>query len=136
MICHAKTGCCFIILEVRRCDYRKKNTVICIVRRRVSPVDARGSYNLNLSEAVDWGTGTESQKKCWACAVTGAYVMILEMDIATTVKSDLQDCGCLVHFFESIDFQQMSPHDELGFGGTQYVLARPGRSYIAYSSQL
>jgi hypothetical protein len=98
--------------------------------------DAKGRYNLNMSEAADWGAGGESRKKCWACAMAGAYVMILGMDIATTVKSDLEDCGRLVRFFESTDFQQMSPHDELGFAGVQYVLARPGRSYIAYASQL
>jgi CubicO group peptidase (beta-lactamase class C family) len=97
---------------------------------------AKGRYNLNMSEAADWGTGAESRKKCWASAMAGAYVMILEMDIATTAKSDLEDCGRLVRFFESTDFQEMSPHDELGFGGTQYVLARPGISYIAYASQL
>jgi hypothetical protein len=58
------------------------------------------------------------------------------MDIATTAKSDLEDCGRLVRFFESTNFNEMSPHDELGFAGTQYVLARPGRSYIAYASKL
>jgi hypothetical protein len=63
-------------------------------------------------------------------------VMILGMDIATTAKKDLEDCGQLVRFFESTDFQQMSPHDELGFAGAQYVLAHPGRSCIAYASQL
>jgi hypothetical protein len=68
--------------------------------------------------------------------MAGAYVMILGMDIAATAKSDLEDCGRLVRFFESTDFQQMSPHDELGFAGTQYVLARPGGSYIAYASKL
>lgn len=97
--------------------------------------DAKGRYNLNLSESADWGTGAESRRKCWACAMAGAYVMILEMDIATTATSDLEDCGRVVRFFESTDFQLMSPQDELGFGGTQYVLARPGRSYIAYASQ-
>ncbi len=97
---------------------------------------AKGHYNLNMSEAADWGTGAESRKKCWACAMAGAYVMILGMDIASTAKSDLEDCGRLVSFFESIDFQQFSPHDELGFAGTEYVLARPGGSYIAYASQL
>jgi CubicO group peptidase (beta-lactamase class C family) len=97
---------------------------------------AKDRYNLNMSEAADWGTGAESRKKCWACAMAGAYVMILGMDIASTAKSDLQDCGRLVRFFESIDFHQLSPHDELAFAGAQYVLAHPGRSYIAYASQL
>ncbi len=98
--------------------------------------EAKGRYNLNLSEAADWGTGTEGRKKSWACAMGGAYVMILGMDIATTPKSDLEDCGRLVHFFESTHFSEMSPHDELGWAGTKYVLALPGRSYIAYTPDL
>jgi hypothetical protein len=97
---------------------------------------AKGRYNLNMSEAADWGTGAESRKKCWACAMAGAYVMILGMDIASTAKSDLEDCGRLVLFFESTDLQRMSPDDELALAGTQYVLAHPGGSYIAYASQL
>lgn len=97
---------------------------------------AKGRYNLNLSEAADWGTGFEARKKSWACAMGGAYVMILRMDIATTPRSDLEDCGRLVHFFESTTFNEMVPHDELGYGGTKYVLARPGRSYIAYTPDL
>ncbi|UCG57100.1 MAG: serine hydrolase [Phycisphaerales bacterium] len=97
---------------------------------------AKGRYNLNMSEAADFGSGAQARKKCWACAMAGAYVMILRMDIATTPKSDLEDCGRLVHFFESTNFNEMSPHDELAFAGTQYVLALPGDSYIAYASGL
>jgi hypothetical protein len=98
--------------------------------------DAKGRYSLNLSEAANWGTGAELRKKCWACAMGGAYMMILGMDIATTVKSDLEDCGRLARFFESTNFNEMSPHDELRFAGTKYVLARPGKSYIAYAPRL
>ncbi len=97
---------------------------------------AEGKYNLNMSEAKDWGTGRDLRLRCWACAMGGAYIMVLGMDIATTPKSDLEDCGRLVRFFESTDFDKMSPADELRFAGTQYVLAKPGASYIAYASQL
>ena len=97
---------------------------------------AKGRYNLNMSEAKDWGTGQEARFKSWACAMGGAYVMILEMDIASTPKSDLEDCGRLVRFFESTNFNEMAPHDELRFAGTKYVLAQPGRSYIAYAPRL
>ncbi|MHC4751108.1 MAG: hypothetical protein ACYTFW_14715 [Planctomycetota bacterium] len=97
---------------------------------------ARGRYNLNMSEAADYGTGVDARRKSWACAMGGAYVMILEMDIATTAKSDLEDCGRLVRFFESTNFNEMSPHDELRFAGTKYVLAQPGGSYIAYAPEL
>ena len=44
--------------------------------------------------------------------------------------------GRLVSFFESTNFNEMAPHDELKNGGTQYVLAAPGDSYIAYASAL
>ena len=71
-----------------------------------------------------------------ALAMGGAYVMILDMDIAGTPKSDLEDCGRLVRFFESANFDELSPHDELAFAGTKYVLANPGDSYIAYASNL
>ncbi len=98
--------------------------------------EAQGRYNLNMSEAADWGTGRQARVKSWACAMGGAYVMILGMDIATTPRSDLEDCGRLVRVFESTDFNRMSPHDELRFSGTQYVLAQPGESYIAYTSRL
>lgn len=96
---------------------------------------AAGRYNLNMSEIANHGTGAEARKKNWACAMAGAYVMVLGMDIASTPISDLKDCGRLVKFFESTNFQEMVPHDELAAGDTEYVLARPGEAYIAYSSK-
>jgi len=97
---------------------------------------AKGSYSLNMSEAKEFGSGKSLRDKSWACAMGGAYVMILEMDIANTPKSDLEDCGRLVRFFETTNFNEMSPHDELAFAGTKYVLAKPGESYIAYAPNL
>jgi len=96
--------------------------------------DAKGRYSLNLAEAANWGTGAESRKKCWACAMGGASVMILGMDIASTPASDLGDCGNVVRFFEMVDLDGMEPHDELAYAGTQYVLAKPGERYVAYAS--
>ncbi|MCK4235247.1 T9SS type A sorting domain-containing protein [candidate division WOR-3 bacterium] len=98
--------------------------------------NAAGRYNLNMSEAANHGTGTTARKKNWACALAGAYVMILGMDIANTSISDLDDCGRLVEFMESTDINEMAPHDELIYEGTEYVLAQPGNSYIAYASDL
>jgi len=98
--------------------------------------NAAGRYNLNMAECASHGTGPSARRKSWACAMAGAYVMVLRMDIATTSKSDLEDCGRLVRFFESTNFHEMSPHDELAYGGTKYVLALPGHSSIAYASQL
>lgn len=39
----------------------------------------------------------------------------------------------MVRFFESTDFRGMSPRDDFGLEGTQYVLAKPTGPYIAYS---
>lgn len=95
--------------------------------------EAKGRYNLNLSEAADWGTGAESRRKCWACAMGGASVMVLGMDIASTAASDLKDCGNVVRFFQEVDREGLEPHDELACGATTYVLADPGKRYVAYS---
>lgn len=97
---------------------------------------AKGRYNLNMSEAKGFGTGRHLRNKIWACALAGAYVMVLDMDIASTAQGDLQACGHLVRFFQSTNFNEMSPHDELAYAQTKYVLAQPGRSYIAYSPHL
>lgn len=96
--------------------------------------DSSGRYNLNMSEAKGFGTGSDLRRKCWACAMAGAHVMILEMDIESTPVDDLEACGHLVRFFESANFNEMAPHDELAHGSTEYVLADPGKSYIAYTS--
>ncbi len=94
---------------------------------------AAARYNLNLAEANGWGTGKRARHKAWAVAMGGAYVMAYEMDIDTTSKSDLEDCGRLVRFMESTDFHRMEPRDDLALGETRYVLAQAGVSYIAYA---
>jgi len=96
---------------------------------------AKGRYSLNLSEAADWGTGAESRKKCWACAMGGASVMVLGMDIANTADNDLRACGNLLRFFGLVRLSDMEPRDELACGGTQYVLAQPGQRYVIYASR-
>lgn len=95
--------------------------------------EAKGRYSVNLSEAADWGAGAESRKKCWACAMGGASVMVLGMDIASTASSDLRDCGNVVRFFQRVPLQGLEPHDELACGATTFVLAEPGARYVAYS---
>ncbi len=96
---------------------------------------AAARYNLNLAEANWWGRGREARQKAWAVAMAGAYVMAYQMDIDSTPKSDLEDCGRLVRFMESTDFHRMEPSDELAAGDTLYVLAQPGVSYIAYAAR-
>ena len=94
---------------------------------------AGGRYNLNMAEAAEFGTGAEGRRKLWACAMAGAYVMVLGMDIAGSSASDLEDCGHVVRFMQSVDYAGMSPHDELASGATEYVLAAPQGNYVLYS---
>lgn len=99
--------------------------------------DAKGRYNITLSEAAGFGFGATAREKFWACAMAGAYGMALDWRFdaqdAPSVE-DLSACGRLVRFFEATNFNEMSPHDRLRAGGTRYVLAVPGDRYIAYGS--
>ncbi|MGD9496965.1 MAG: DUF4038 domain-containing protein [Armatimonadota bacterium] len=97
--------------------------------------EAGGRYNLNLAEAADFGTGPELRRKLWACAMAGAYVMVLGMDIASTPAADLEACGHLARFMEASPLAELAPHDELARGDTEYVLAAPGRVWVAWSGR-
>lgn len=102
---------------------------------------ANGRFSLNMSEDkihqnLSLIADREAiRKRSWAMAMAGSYVMVLGMDIVNTPMEQLQDCRRIQDFFESTDFNIMAPHDELIFARTQYVLAAPGKSYIAYSSK-
>ena len=102
---------------------------------------AGGRYNLNMAEhrahdeLSQTGDREGIRKHNWAIAMAGSYAMVLGMDIINTPAEQLQDCRRLQQFFESTDCNNMAPHDELKYAGTQYVLASPGYSYIAYSSE-
>lgn len=95
--------------------------------------NAAGRYSINMSESKDHGYGTRTvvRQKNWACAMGGAYVMVIRMDGTSAYDDKMTDCATLAAFFESTDFNTMSPHDELGNPGT-WVMANPGKSYIAY----
>ncbi len=101
---------------------------------------AEGRYNLNMAEYKTHddlsriGDRDGIRKNSWAIAMAGSYIMVLGMEIINTPPEHLQDCRRLQEFFESTDFNIMAPHDEFKHAGTEYVLASPGYSYIAYSS--
>ena len=104
---------------------------------------ANGRYSLNMAETayhkglIQNGERTELRRANWATAMGGAYIMVIGTWTSGTPTNDmLRDCGRLVQFFESTNFNTMAPHDELAHGGTQWVLASPGQSYIAYASNL
>ncbi len=97
--------------------------------------DAGGRHNLNLAEGADFGTGAELRRKLWACAMAGAYVMVLGMDIESTPTADLEACGHLTRFLEATPLSELAPHDELACGDSEYVLAAPGRAWVAWSGR-
>jgi len=97
--------------------------------------DAAGRYNLNLSEAHDWGTGVVARRNGWAAAMGGANVMHLDWDIVGTPVARLEECGALRTFFETVDLAGMSPENALGYQSTSFVLALRGERYIAYARQ-
>jgi hypothetical protein len=96
--------------------------------------DAAGAYNVNISGPRNIGGGSTARASLWAIAMGGAYVMAYGQDIANTPVEDLEDCGRLREFMESTDLSGMAPHDELAWGGSQYVLAAPGQRYVAYAN--
>ncbi len=98
--------------------------------------NASGRYNLNMSEAANQPIDSSARKMNWAAAMAGAYVTALGWTIDNTPKETLVDCGRLVNFMESTTLNKMSPRDDLASAGTQYLLANPGQSYIAYSASL
>jgi hypothetical protein len=69
----------------------------------------------------------------WNIAMAGVMPLRLGMHIFDTPPASLRACRILREFFEKTDFQTMRNHDELATAATDYVLADPGRSYIAYS---
>ncbi|MEW5977410.1 MAG: hypothetical protein AB1898_16585 [Acidobacteriota bacterium] len=78
----------------------------------------------------------------WAAAMAGAsMVQVLEMGRAgdpadRNLPEKYADCARLMDFMQGTDFNTMTPQSSLQYGGTQYVLAHSGGSYIAYSSAL
>lgn len=104
---------------------------------------ANGRYGLNMAETayhkalIQNGSRTELRQANWATAMGGAYIMMIGTWTSGTPSAEmLADCGRVVSFFESTNFNEMAPHDELGHAGTEYVLASPGDSYILYASNL
>ena len=98
---------------------------------------AAGRYQVIFSESTAMRTDPDGMRHhAWAVAMGGVMPMLLRMDIAATPVEILHQCRFLQEFFEATDFYALSPHDELKHDGTRYVLADPGRSYIAYADDL
>lgn len=94
---------------------------------------AKGKYQVIYAENTEAKPNAEH---AWRSAMGGLMPMMLDMDIASTPAEELRRCRVLQRFFEDTDFYRTEPHDELAAGGTQYILADPGSSYIAFATRL
>lgn len=77
---------------------------------------------------------TEPQSRIyqWSCAMTGMHALEAGHDVLRRQKLLPAD-GLIARFMEQTDFHTMKPTDTLAAGSTKWVLANPGRSYIAYT---
>ena len=77
---------------------------------------------------------TEPQSRIyqWSCAMTGMHALEAGHDVLRRQKL-LDADGRIAKFMEQTDFHTMKPSDTLAAASTKWVLANPGRSYIAYT---
>jgi hypothetical protein len=109
--------------------------------------NAKGRYHINMAE--NWTSRNNDhmvlianldrqgvRQRNWAAAMAGGHVMVL--GTWNTRRGNeptpeiLGDMRVLQEFFESTNYSKMAPRDDLKGAGTQYLLADPGKSYIAY----
>ena len=70
----------------------------------------------------------------WACALAGMHALEAQLNVARADRRDrILDAGKVVDFMEQTDWYLMKPADHLASGSTKWVLAQPGKSYIAYT---
>jgi hypothetical protein len=74
-----------------------------------------------------------SRRYMWSAAMAGLHSLEAYHWADKTPEGILRDDGRISAFMERTDFHRMKPRDDLAAGSTRWVLANPGRSYIAYT---
>ena len=78
--------------------------------------------------------GARSRRYMWSCAMAGLHTLEAYHHAGdASHEPALRDDGRISAFMERTDFHTMQPRDDLAAGSTRWVLADPGRSYIAYT---
>ena len=77
-------------------------------------------------------TEVPSRRYTWAAAMTGMHSLEEGHNVMAFAHL-LPDDGRVVKFMEQTDFHAMQPRNALAAGSTKWVLANPGKSYIAYT---
>jgi len=77
--------------------------------------------------------GTRARRYMWSCALAGIHTLEAYLHADSGDKATLKECGRINTFMEQTDFYKMTPRDDLATGSTNWVLAKPGDCYIAYT---
>jgi hypothetical protein len=77
--------------------------------------------------------GSRSRRYMWSCAMTGMQCLEAYHHADDSPDAILREDGYINRFLERTDIHTMKPHDELAAGSTRWVLANPGKSYVAYT---
>ena len=77
--------------------------------------------------------GSQSRKYMWSCAMTGMHCLEAYHHSDDSPDAILREDGYINRFMERTVVHTMKPHDELAAGSTRWVLANPGKAYIAYT---
>ncbi|RMF43444.1 MAG: hypothetical protein D6753_05145 [Planctomycetota bacterium] len=70
----------------------------------------------------------------WACIFAGMHSLEANWNVSRQDRRPRAiDGGIALRFIERTNWHRCQPHDELATGSTRWVLADPGREYLAYS---
>ena len=78
-------------------------------------------------------SGTRARRYMWSCAMTATHTLEAYLHADNGNKKTLRECGLINRFMEQTEFYRMTPRDDLADGSTNWVLAKPGDCYIAYT---
>ncbi|MDA0194482.1 MAG: hypothetical protein O2887_05770 [Bacteroidetes bacterium] len=77
--------------------------------------------------------GYQSRRYMWSSAMAGLQTLEAYHHADGSSDATLREDGLINKFMERTDFNQLIPRDDLAAGSTQWVLARPSQSYVAYT---
>lgn len=77
--------------------------------------------------------GKHSRIYMWSCAMAGLHSLEAYHHAHDGADSTLAQDGFINQFLEATDYHRLLPRDDLASGSTNWVLARPGHSYITYT---
>ncbi|MBT3383615.1 MAG: hypothetical protein HN778_02215 [Prolixibacteraceae bacterium] len=78
-------------------------------------------------------SGRTSRVAMWSCTMTGTHCLEAYHHANDGKPETLFEDGLISTFMEETDYQNMEPRNDLKHSNTNWVLANPGKNYIAYS---